>query len=92
MVKNRTTKIIVLCRMETPEDSVSEDPIKLTRREREVLKAIVDGQSDKEIAVALNVTLHTINAFRKILLKKLGARNVASLVRLAIQLGLVQLD
>jgi DNA-binding CsgD family transcriptional regulator len=63
----------------------------ITVRELQILGFIVQGQTDREIAAALGITVHTINACRKNLLKKLGARNVASLVRIAIQQKLVPL-
>lgn len=62
----------------------------LTAREYEVLKLIVDGLSDRQIAERLCITIHTVNAYRKILLKKLNANNVASLVRISIQKDLVK--
>lgn len=62
----------------------------LTAREYEVLKLIVDGLSDRQIAEHLCITIHTVNSYRKSLLKKLGANNVASLVRIAIQQKLVK--
>ena len=57
----------------------------LTKREKEILKLIVDGLTDEEIAVKLSVTVHTTNAYRKKLLVKLKANNTASLVREAIK-------
>lgn len=63
----------------------SPPPRPLTPRELQTLQLIVSGKTDPEIAQALQVTVHTINAYRKSLLHKLGANNVASLVRIAIQ-------
>ncbi len=57
----------------------------LTPREHQTLIQIVSGKTDHDIAVELGVTIHTVNAYRKSLLHKLGANNVASLVRIAIQ-------
>jgi DNA-binding CsgD family transcriptional regulator len=62
----------------------------ITVREYEVLKLIVDGYSDRQIAERLCITIHTVNAYRKILLKKLNANNVASMVRIAILSDLVK--
>lgn len=56
----------------------------LTPREKEVLTLIVQGKTDPEIAIDLQVTIHTIHAYRKSLLQKLKANNVASLVRIAL--------
>ena len=57
----------------------------LTPREHQTLILIVSGKTDHDIALELGVTIHTVNAYRKSLLHKLGANNVASLVRIAIQ-------
>lgn len=63
----------------------------LTPREKDVLCLIVSGYSDVQISARLEITVHTVNAYRKKLLRKLKANNVASLVRIAIQRNLVQL-
>jgi two-component system nitrate/nitrite response regulator NarL len=61
----------------------------LTRREREVLKHIADGMSDQEIAQLLYVSPSTIESHRKNLRSKLGARNSAEIVRIAMERGLL---
>lgn len=68
---------------------MSPPPKPLTPRELQTLSLIVLGKTDPEIATELNVTVHTINAYRKSLLYKLGANNVASMVRIAIQSKLI---
>jgi DNA-binding CsgD family transcriptional regulator len=66
-------------------------PRPLTARELQTLHLIVLGKTDHEIAKELQVTYHTINAYRKSLLHKLGANNVASLVRIAIENNIIHL-
>ncbi len=61
----------------------------LTEREREVLRGVADGRSNKEIALKLGLTSHAVNTHRIELMKKLDARDVASLTRVALQLGLM---
>lgn len=61
----------------------------LSNREREVLRLIAEAFSTKEIAYQLSVEISTIETHRKSLLRKLDVRNVAGLVRIAIQEGLV---
>lgn len=63
----------------------------LTPREKQVLQLIVQGKTDQEIVSFLHITVHTIHAYRKSLLHKLKANNVASLVRIAITQQLVSL-
>ena len=62
----------------------------LTRREREVLKLIMKGMSDTDIAQELIVSPTTIESHRKNIRSKLGARNSAEIVRIAMERGLVE--
>ncbi len=64
--------------------------IQVTKRELETLKHIVQGKTDIQIAGEMGITVHTVNAHRKSLLKKLRVNNVASLVRVAILDGYVR--
>lgn len=60
-----------------------------TPQEKLVLKYIVQGYTTQEIADKLSVTDNTIETHRKNLFLKLGARNVAQLVSIGINSGLV---
>lgn len=60
-----------------------------TRREREVLKLIVENKSSKEIAELLFISQHTVNAHRKNILRKANAKTPLELVSKAIQEGWV---
>ena len=62
----------------------------LTPRQREVLQLVAEGHSNKEIASRLNVALKTVETHRTELMDRLGIHGVASLVRYAIQVGLVR--
>jgi len=62
----------------------------LTPRQREVLQLVAEGHSNKEIASRLNVALKTVETHRTELMERLGIHGVASLVRYAIQVGLVR--
>ncbi|MBS1620688.1 MAG: response regulator transcription factor [Bacteroidetes bacterium] len=63
--------------------------IVLTRREKEVLELIADGMTNVEIAQKLFISVTTVDTHRKNLLAKLGAKNTASLVRIAAQLQMI---
>jgi DNA-binding NarL/FixJ family response regulator len=60
-------------------------PIKLTRREKEVLLLICDEHNTNEIAEKLFISNHTVESHRKNLLSKTGSKNVAGLVKFALQ-------
>jgi DNA-binding NarL/FixJ family response regulator len=62
---------------------------RLTRRELEILRWIVDGQSNKEIAARLNVSVNTVATHRANIMNTLGFHKTAQLVAHAIRNGLV---
>jgi DNA-binding NarL/FixJ family response regulator len=70
------------------EDSTRE----LTAREREVLKLIVEGKSNKEIAIMLKLSANTVNVHRANIMQALGIHNTAELVVYAIRRGLVSIS
>ena len=62
---------------------------RLSPREREVLRHIAEGASNKEIASALGISVRTVETHRDSLMKKLGIHSVAGLTRFALRCGLV---
>lgn len=67
----------------------NEEEMILTRREKEVLNLIADGLTNQEIAEQLFISPLTVDSHRKNLITKLGARNTASLIKLAVEKGLI---
>jgi DNA-binding NarL/FixJ family response regulator len=61
----------------------------LTDREREVLKLVAEGQSNREVADKLFISVHTVERHRANIMKKLDLKNTADLVKYAIQKGFV---
>jgi RNA polymerase sigma factor (sigma-70 family) len=59
----------------------------LTPREQEVLEHAARGLHAKEIAAALGISPRTVEVHKTRIMEKLGVRNVAELVRLAIAAG-----
>ena len=64
----------------------------LTPREREVLVAIAEGQSNKEIADRLAIGVRTIETHRERIMRRLNIHSVAGLTKYAIANGLISLD
>jgi two-component system NarL family response regulator len=64
----------------------------LTERETDVLKTIVAGKSNKEIASALFISEATVKTHINNLLSKLGATDRTQAARIALQRGIVHLD
>lgn len=61
----------------------------LTQREREILKMIAEGQSNKQIADTLSLSVRTVQAHRANLMAKLHMHDRTELVRYAIRKGLI---
>lgn len=64
----------------------------LTPREREVIQLIAEGESTKQIAARLHVSVKTIETHRSQLMQKLDMHSVAQLTKFAIREGLTSLD
>ena len=54
----------------------------LTPREREVMTRVADGKANKVVAIELNISQRTVEIHRSHLMKKMGVRSVAHLVRM----------
>jgi DNA-binding NarL/FixJ family response regulator len=65
---------------------------RLSTREREVLQLLAEGRTGTEIAQRLSLSPKTVETYRARLVEKLGIRDVAGLVRFAIQRGIISLD
>ena len=64
----------------------------LTPREREVLQLLAEGKTTKRIALSLNVSMKTIETYRRQLMVKLNLHSVAELTRYAIREGITPLE
>jgi DNA-binding NarL/FixJ family response regulator len=62
----------------------------ITPREREMACLLADGYSSKEAAAVLNISVKTADTHRASLMKKLGARNVADVVKYCIRNQLIE--
>ncbi len=56
-----------------------------TRREREILKEIIAGNVSKQIAEKLHISLHTVNAHKRNIMKKAGVKSAIELVSKSIK-------
>jgi DNA-binding NarL/FixJ family response regulator len=68
---------------------VSNESEELTDRQREILKLIIDGKANKEIADVLNLSIKTVEFHRARLMAKLGVKSVAEMTKVALQQGLI---
>jgi len=63
--------------------TVEDDEQHLTERERQVLQSIVEGKSNKEIALDLGISPKTVSVHRTNLMSKLNVQNTVELIRFA---------
>jgi DNA-binding NarL/FixJ family response regulator len=64
----------------------------LSAREREVLQMIAEGLSTKEIADKMCVSVKTVETHRQQIMRKLNAKSVAELTKIALKEGLTTLE
>lgn len=74
-------------RIKTRKKEIEE--ISLTKREKEVLNLIAQGKINFEVAEQLFISERTVEAHRANIMKKIGARNTAELIRKAMQKKLI---
>ena len=63
--------------------------VTLTKREEEILRLIVSGQTNKQIAHRLSRSERTVEYHRNRLMRKVGAHNAAQLIKSALVMGMV---
>jgi two-component system response regulator NreC len=72
------------------DDSASSDV--LTHREREVLQMLAEGNSTKQVALKLHISVKTVETHRRQMMHKLDIYSVAELTKYAIRKGLTSLE
>ena len=69
--------------------AASVDPYSLTRREKEILRMVIDGQHNKQISESFGKSVRTIETHRFNIMKKLGVNNAIDMVNKAVKENLV---
>jgi two-component system, NarL family, response regulator NreC len=64
----------------------------LSPREREILQLVAEGQTSQEIAERLSISSKTVDTYRSRLMQKIGVKDMAGLVKFAIQHGVTSLE
>ena len=62
----------------------------LTDREKQVLKLVAEGKSNKEVAEVLGISVKTAMSHRERVMEKLGLHNRTDLIRFALKRGVIQ--
>ena len=82
-------KINKICKNDSPH---SQKDVELTEREKDVLKWLVTGFSNKETSNKLNISIHTVNTHRKNIMDKTGIRSMSGLTIYAVTKKIISLD
>src|SRR3954453_13370995 len=61
----------------------------LTERERQLYHMLAEGQTNKDIAARLGLSLHTVETHRTRIMEKMGVHSIAELVLSAVRRGIV---
>jgi len=64
-------------------------PLHITPRQREILKMVAMGNTNREIATSLAISVRTVEVHRFNLMRRLNVRNGAQLLRQSLQQGLL---
>jgi DNA-binding NarL/FixJ family response regulator len=73
--------------------SAPEDPlVRLSSRERQVLQMLAEGHAVAHIASTLSLSPKTVETYRARMMEKLGIHDFATLVKFAIQHGVIALE
>ncbi|HKP44974.1 MAG TPA: response regulator transcription factor [Pyrinomonadaceae bacterium] len=65
---------------------------RLSPRQTQVLQLIAEGRNTKQIALALDISVKTVETHRAALMTRLGVNDIAGLVRYALKTGVVNLQ
>lgn len=85
-ISNDITELLI----EHTEVKISNSPFpKLSRREEQILAMIVDEKTTQEIAETLFISFGTVETHRRNIMIKLGAKNTAGMVRVALEYKLI---
>jgi DNA-binding NarL/FixJ family response regulator len=64
----------------------------LSPREREILQLVAEGKTSQEIGERLSISSKSVDTYRSRLMGKIGVKDVAGLVKFAIQHGVISLE
>lgn len=88
-VSNVLANRLLHSRPYTSSPAVKEDPYHLTKREKEILRMVIDGKHNKDIADSLGKSVRTVETHRFNIMKKLDVNNAVDMVNKTIKENLV---
>jgi len=91
-ISDGDSNLIFDTRQQYLNDTQISDGAMLTPREREILKLLAEGKLTKEIATHLDLSIKTVEKHRENLMNKLNIKNIAKLIKYAINEGIISLE
>lgn len=88
-VSNVLANRLLNTRPEKSMASSAADPYHLTRKEKEILRLVIDGKQNKQIADSLGKSVRTIETHRFNIMKKLGVNNAIDMVNKVVKENLI---
>lgn len=73
-------------------DPPAPDGADLTNRQRQILRAVAEGMTSRQIAQAFGISVKTVEAHRHHICRRLRVRSIAALTKYAVREGLTELD
>jgi len=72
---------------------LSDHPLdRLTPRQREILQLVAEGNTTKQIASMLNISIKTVETHRRHIMDAIDERDVTGMVRFAIRMGMISTE
>ena len=87
---SKVSEILFARFMQSDKAAAANPGEKLTRREREIVQLLAEGQTTKEVADYFSISVKTAETHRAAIMSKLRVRNVAQLVRYAIRNNIIE--
>ena len=88
-VSNVLANRILNSRPAVPATTTKHDPYHLTRREKEILRLVVDGKQNKEIAESMGKSVRTIETHRFNIMKKMDVNNAVDMINKSLRENLL---
>lgn len=70
---------------------ISNKTFHLTKREKEILKLVVEGDTNPEVAIKLNISVRTVDTHKTNIMKKFNFKNTVEMVKYALRNNIVEL-
>lgn len=75
-----------------PDEVGISDGTSLTHREREIVQLLTEGKTSKEVAAGINLSVRTVETYRRQIMNKLNVSSIAHLTKFAIRHGITSVD